>query len=95
MKITVIALLCLLVSGAVMAQETTPEPTPTETPMPTPAVYAVWTLEPPDSSTDGQEVLFTYTADAGQAVISMMLAALLFSLWMMFVIALLIHRSRR
>lgn len=95
-----VVLIVVFNAGGLSAQTATPTPTPTETPAPTPtmdvAVYA--TMPPPDTGTPGQMTRFDYTISAGEAHIANMLTWLLYSIWGMFLFAMVVllkrYRSR-
>jgi hypothetical protein len=76
------------------------DPTPTPdcivfnpTPTPTADIYAYWTLSPNGTPGPGQDVAFEYKVDAGQVSHTLILVAILFSLWAMFVSYLLFRRK--
>lgn len=72
-------------------------PTPTNTPTPTPDLYDVWTLPPPEVTGEatpeaGQAVAVKYEVTAGDVAISMLLFALLVTIWS--VVAVMFWRGR-
>ncbi len=85
MRPALLALIMLLCALPVFAQSDTPTPEPTSILTPTPEVYIGWTL-PPRINAEGTaiapplDVTFGYTANAGDVLIGLLGAALLFSL---------------
>jgi len=78
-----------------------PSPTLTPSTTPTPSntanIYSYWTLPAPESTgtaVPGQIVRFDYSISAGQTALVILLATLFISLWVFFLIWLLIRRRR-
>jgi hypothetical protein len=94
MRVIVVLLFMALLPLSVYAQTDTPTPTPTTTPTITPsptmepAIYM--TLPPLEGTPDGQLTRFDYTLSAGERHIADMLTWLLYSVWGMFLFAVLV-----
>ncbi|MCL4251795.1 MAG: hypothetical protein KJ065_26820 [Anaerolineae bacterium] len=100
---TVVTFVLLLVFASVAAAQDTPTPTPTPTETltptptstPTPEPFILLTLPPPaDGGETGQMARVDFTISAGEIHIANLLTWLLYSVWGMFLFAVLVLMPR-
>ncbi len=94
--LTVLAVCLMIAPVAALAQTATPTPTGTSAPTWTPEVNVYWTLpagtDAAGTPVPAHDVLFSYSANAGDVTIAVFALAVIISLWVMFLIAVQLNR---
>lgn len=95
MRVLVMVLVVVIViSSPAFAQTETPTATPTVTPSPTGEPWLYITMQPASGTPEGQVTRFDYVVTAGDVQIANLLTFLLFSLWGMFLFAVIVLLAR-